>query len=243
MDRRKQRPNLAQQEADCRIIINLLDHVEERRPLTSPETNLRMIITGILSRVTNAKFLMWKQRSKVKAAIEGDENTHFFHACANQRHCRNKIQIIEHDGCEVYNHDQKAAILHSFYLDLLGSPSATSWGFSLNELYPEGAINLIHLDSAFDRDEIHLAFLHMHSNASPALMALGPCSSKPLGQPPLLTFFSLFDAFHSLTSDLARLNRSYLVLLPKKEDAHKPHGFRPIALQNSTVKGLSKVLT
>jgi hypothetical protein len=33
------------------------------------------------------------------------------------------------------------------------------------------------------------------------------------------------------------------VLLPKKDEARKPQDFRPIALQNCTVKGISKVLT
>jgi hypothetical protein len=81
---RKSKPNLGQQETDCSIVINLIDFVEEVRPLTWRETKLRALITTILSRVTQAKLTIWKQRSKIRAAIEGDENTRFFHACANQ---------------------------------------------------------------------------------------------------------------------------------------------------------------
>lgn len=102
--------NLSQQETDCRIVINLLDRVEEIRPLSTQEANLRSLVVTILSRVTQAKFVLWKQRSKVWAAIEGDENTRYFHACANQRHRHNKIQIIEHDGRELSNHEHKAAV-------------------------------------------------------------------------------------------------------------------------------------
>jgi hypothetical protein len=186
---------------------------------------------------------MWKQRSKVRAAVEGDENTRFFHAYANQRHRKNKIQIIEHDGCELHNHDQKAMVLHSFYLDLLSSPGMSTSNFSLNELYPEGALNLSHLEAAFDHEEIHLAVRRMHSNASPGPDGFGPLFFKATWATTSTNLFSLFDAFHSHSADLERLNHSFLVLLPKKEDAQKPHDFSPITLQNSTVKGLSKVLT
>lgn len=83
----------------------------------------------------------------------------------------------------------------------------------------------------------------MHSNASPGPDGFGSLFFKATWITTSSDLFSLFDTFHSHTSELARLNRSYLVLLPKKENARKPHEFRPIAMQNSTVKGLSKVLT
>ena len=149
------------------MVINLLDRVEENRPLSTSESNLRTLIINILSRVTHSKLLLWKQRGKVRAAIEGDKNTRFFHACANQRHRRNKIQVIEHEGCELHNHDQKAAVLHSFYLNLLGCARTTNWRFQISELYPEGPLDLSHLDAPFERAEIHHAYRHMHSNASP----------------------------------------------------------------------------
>lgn len=51
---RKNRANLTQQETDCRIVINLMDHIEEKRPLALREANLRTVIVSILSRVTQA---------------------------------------------------------------------------------------------------------------------------------------------------------------------------------------------
>jgi hypothetical protein len=80
---RKSRPNLGQQETDCRTVIDLFDFVEERRLLSPIEANLRSLVVRILDRVTQSKLLLWKQRSKIKVAIEGDENSRYFHACAN----------------------------------------------------------------------------------------------------------------------------------------------------------------
>lgn len=111
-------------------------------------------------------------------ALEGDENTRFFHACATQRNRRNKIQVIEHHDCEIHNHDQKAAVLRSFYLDLLGHANTTTWAFQLADLYPEGPLSLSHLDAPFDHSEIARAFHHMHSTASPGPDGFGPLFYK-----------------------------------------------------------------
>lgn len=217
--------------------------MEETRALSTPELNLRTLIVTILSRTTQAKLLLWKQRSKVRAALEGDENTRYFHACANQRHRRNKIQLIEHNGCELHNHDQKAAVLHSFYVNLLGSELPTNWAFWLEDLHPDEALRLDHLAAPFNRDEIHQAFRYMRANANPRPDGFGPLFYKSTWATTSPALYSLFESFYTHSTDLERLNRSYLVLLPKKDNASKPQDFRPIALQNSTIKGISKVLT
>jgi hypothetical protein len=53
----------------------------------------------------------------------------------------------------------------------------------------------------------------------------------------------LFDAFHAGRVDLDRINRVHVVLLPKKPGTPDPGAFRPISLQNCSVKILCKVLT
>jgi hypothetical protein len=88
---RKQHANLNQQEGDCKLVINLLDHIEEHRPLSVLEANLHSVVTAVLSRTTHAKLTLWRTRAKVRAAIEGDENTRYFHACGNQRRQKNNI--------------------------------------------------------------------------------------------------------------------------------------------------------
>jgi hypothetical protein len=58
---KRKKPNLSQQETDCRVVIKLLDYVEESRALSQPERNMRTLIISILSRVTQAKLKLWKQ--------------------------------------------------------------------------------------------------------------------------------------------------------------------------------------
>lgn len=50
-------------------------------------------------------------------------------------------------------------------------------------------------------------------------------------------------AFHRGDMQLERINRSHMVLIPKKPGAVDVDAFRPICLQNCSMKILSKVLT
>lgn len=145
--------HISQQETDCRIAINLLDYVEEHRCLRPAKADLRCILSSLLSRTTRAKLMIWKQQSKIRAAIGGDENTRYFHACANQQRCQNRIQVIEHEGRECTGHDQKAHILYLFY----HSPwcvQEVTWSFTLDDLYPEGPLLLDHLGVPFTYTKI-----------------------------------------------------------------------------------------
>lgn len=117
---------MSQRETDYKLVIALLNSIEESRPLSRLELVLRQIIVALLSRTVKEKLIHWKQRSKVRAAIEGDENTRFFHACASQRLCHNKIQILEQDGIELSGHEHKARLLFEFYRSLLGVSRPTS---------------------------------------------------------------------------------------------------------------------
>lgn len=54
---------------------------------------------------------------------------------------------------------------------------------------------------------------------------------------------NLVQAFATGEVDLDRINRAYIVLLPKKTGAVKPGDFRPICLQNCPMKILAKMLT
>ena len=54
---------------------------------------------------------------------------------------------------------------------------------------------------------------------------------------------SFVDAFAAGTVDLERVNRAYIVLLPKKPGATAPGDHRPICLQNCSLKIIAKILT
>lgn len=97
-------------------MITLLDNIEETRNLNPAERLLRSIVTNALLRAIQEKVQHWIQRGKVKAGIDGNENTWYFHRAAAQLMRKGKILLLEHDGSEFMSHEQKATILRSFYL-------------------------------------------------------------------------------------------------------------------------------
>lgn len=59
-------------------------------------------------------------------------------------------------------------------------------------------------------------------------------------KPKLMAFM---HSFHRGDAQLERINRSYMVLIPKTPGATKVDAFRPICLQNCSIKILAKTLT
>lgn len=59
-------------------------------------------------------------------------------------------------------------------------------------------------------------------------------------EPKIMRYLS---SFYPGEADMSRINRSYIVLLPKTLDARTPTAFRPICLQNCSIKLPSKILT
>jgi hypothetical protein len=143
---------------NCRFVIDLFDFFEEYRPLDAAERTLRQTAREALALSVKQKAAFWKQRGKFRAIKEGDENTKFFHARASHRLRKNSIRTLSVNGVDVIDHDDKAQALHAFYLELLGRPRPTSWGFDLSTLYAGAKrANGAALAAPFDRKEIKAA--------------------------------------------------------------------------------------
>jgi hypothetical protein len=145
-------------EANCKYVISFLDLIEEHRHLSKAEFNLRHVVIKTLRRAIRSRVDHWKTRSKIKFTIDGDENTKYFHICASNRLRNNKIVTIEQNGAEFSNHSQKTDILTSYYAQLLGTTSNTTWHFHLTDIYQPIHHHLRHLDDPFSSDEITSAF-------------------------------------------------------------------------------------
>jgi exonuclease III len=132
----KRKPSHLEQEKDCRLLINLLDILEEGRPLTFAENCLRSLAMDALHLAIRERSVYWKTRAEVRFALEGDENTKFFHASATCRLRRNSIPRLIVDGEECSSHPEKASVLKNYYSALLGTASVCTWRFDLSGLYP-----------------------------------------------------------------------------------------------------------
>ena len=133
--------------------------------------------------------------------------------------------------------------LTDYFKSILGSASNNSWNFSLHDIYPSPLPQLRHLDAPFTEQEIVDAFHGMNINASPGPDGFGPAFYRKYWNTVKHLVFDLFRDFHAQKTDTAAINRAHIILLPKKEGARTPDAFRPISLQNCSIKAIAKVLT
>jgi hypothetical protein len=83
----------------------------------------------------------------------------------------------------------------------------------------------------------------MNSSASSGPDGFGPGFYKKFWNTVKPNILRLFDQFFSGQINLDGLNRAFMVLIPKNDDAHTPNAFRPISLQNCPIKAIGKALT
>ncbi|KAK1685871.1 hypothetical protein QYE76_046719 [Lolium multiflorum] len=233
--------------ANCRAVISFLDRLEESRPLSTLESRLRYLAKTNLSLKNADRATYWRQRAKIKNCILGDENTKYFHLCASGRLQKNQIKNLDSDDdITVFSHHAKASILHAFFKELLGTPihavDRPDWDtlVASTSLDSTQVASIIH---PFSIEEIRAALFSMNDNSSPGPDGFGPAFYKRNWDLVKSTLLDSLADFHSLSSDLRPINKSHIVLLPKKEGANRPDNFRPISLQNCCLKIHSKCLT
>lgn len=71
-----------------------LDGIEEKRQLTVPEMNFRLILKKHLLALLNYKKIYWMKRCMIRYFKFGDGNTKFFHRVATERFRRNSIATL-----------------------------------------------------------------------------------------------------------------------------------------------------
>ncbi|KAK1425813.1 hypothetical protein QVD17_21174 [Tagetes erecta] len=87
------------------IKFNSLNILAESVGLSEEESRERMDIKKTLLELENLKWKDLKQKSRSRWALEGDENTSFFHGIINARMASNRIHGINTNGCWCSNPD------------------------------------------------------------------------------------------------------------------------------------------
>jgi len=79
----------------CNCTLEVLDALEEHRPLFTQEYNFRKILKAHILRLLRYRKEYWKKRYTVRWTKLGDEGTKFFHAAATERYRINTITIYQ----------------------------------------------------------------------------------------------------------------------------------------------------
>ncbi|XP_071680432.1 uncharacterized protein [Lolium perenne] len=230
---------------NCRAVISLFDRWRSIDTFRL-EKRLRSLAKTSLDQRSLAKQPHGGKGRKSKSCVLGDENTRYFHLCASGRLRKNQIKNLEdQDGNVVFAHQAKSAILHGFFKNLLGTPVGASDHLDLASLVSSTCLSPSQASALvrpFSLDEIRTALFTMNDNSSPGPDGFGPAFFKKNWDLVKKSLLDSLSSFHTLSSDLRPINKSHIVLLPKKEGANKHDNFRPISLQAAASKSTPNAL-
>jgi hypothetical protein len=94
----------------------------------------------------------------------------------------------------------------------------------------------------FEAKEIKAAIWSMDRNSAPSPDGLGPSFYRAAWETVAPDLLALFNAFHAGDADLGSINRAHIALLPKAKGVLPPSSFRPVSLQNCSMKSICKAL-
>ncbi|CAN6345376.1 unnamed protein product [Urochloa humidicola] len=184
------------------------------------------------------------QRGKQRAIREGDSNTAFFHAQACARLRRNTIGVLEIDGVQVSTHDGKTTALTQHLRALLAAPSAPPPPLNVAALYANTpTVDLTGLVAPFMEREALAAVREMNRNSSPGPDGFGLGFYTAAWGTVAPGVMAMAQAFQEGEAKLERINRAYIILIPKVPTPLKPGDYCPICLQNCSLKIVAKMLT
>jgi retron-type reverse transcriptase len=221
--------------------LDLLDWIEERRMLTSLEASFRNILKRKIAFLIHLIAIAARQIGKVTWCTLGDEDSRFYHARASARLRQNKIKVIESGGIHYFTHKEKERIFTDYYRAILGSEATIQPLIEFREVYTT-QLNLSHLSHPFTEQEVYKALRQIPRDKCPGPDGFGSAVYHDFWDIVKPEVFNFFHQFFHEQSQLERNNRSFIVLLKKKEDACTPDAYRPISLLNCSVKLVTKVL-
>jgi hypothetical protein len=97
---------------NIKLLIELVDNMEEHRDLSVEEWNFRDILQQKVAGLLKIQKIYWKQRTTIKWATDGDTGSRFFHAHATIKHRKNSIATLtDENGIIHYEHEQKSSLL------------------------------------------------------------------------------------------------------------------------------------
>ena len=171
-----------------------------------------------------------------------DCNTAYHHAQATHKMRRKYIRMVKVGDQEFVSHSGKTEALTDFFTSIIGVPGQAT-GLDLTEFYADSQPPASDLTREFSEQELKQALWAMNGLSAPGPDGFGTSFFK-VAWPSVKSSIMIFaEAFHAGVADLARINRSHMVLIPKKPEAVDVHAFRPICLQNCALKIISKALT
>jgi hypothetical protein len=139
------------------------------------------------------------------------------------------------------NKEKERILTTSFYHEIMGKTTSTLPLIDIQEVYPN-RLDLSCLSRPFSTEEIHKALKHIPRDKSLGPDGFGSAFYRDFWDITKVDILNIFNQFFNECLQLERNNRSYIVLIQKKEDSCSLDAYRPISLLNCPIKLITKVL-
>ena len=222
--------------------IQTMDALEDIRSLGPGEIQTRRAARDEVTELDLRHEIDWRQRSRQLWLAAGDANTRFFHQVAKGRKRQNHIWRIR-IGDRVYtDHASIGQALADHFRAFYCRGPPNKWNWTPTTISTISLTQRQHLSRPFSLEEVQAVVWSLNGEG-----ALGPDGI------PVYFYKVYWDVlgpkvmrvmgdFHAGRCQMERLNKVYLVLIPKILRAEQIGDFRPIALSNSIYLIIAKVL-
>ncbi|GJZ92483.1 RNA-directed DNA polymerase, eukaryota [Tanacetum coccineum] len=222
--------------------VDNIDNKAESHPLNSVEIDDRIQWVKLLANFEHQKVKDLRQKAKLKWALEGDENSQFFHGIINNRRNRARINGLNIQGDWVTEHLTIKNHILNFFSNRFNEENCSRPQFTSSLFKQLSQDDIKFLDCSFTTLEIKEAVWDCGSSKS-----LGPDGFTftffkkhwDIVEQDVISYVKDFEVSAHIPKGC---NSSFITLVPKVEDPLTIGDFRPISLIGCQYKIIAKIL-
>ncbi|KAJ0445231.1 putative RNA-directed DNA polymerase [Helianthus annuus] len=222
--------------------LDTLEVIAESRPLSNEELEERVECKSFIVEADRIKLMDLKQKSRVRWAKDGDENTSYFHGVVNANTSNNRINGLHIDGVWTTFPPAIKDYVFTFFEEKFKEPMAARPGLICPNLATLSDVDATNMVSPFSLAEIKVAVWECEGDRAPGPDGINFNFIKRWWEFLQHDFMNLFTHFHDNATLSLGCMSSFLALIPKKNDPVGLNDYRPISLVGCINKIISKVL-